>query len=112
MPISGSVREFGTAIFGPKVLNPPEHPSPHLAYIGYAMPVPEKALIALIRRMGNPSKSGRIRGLNLLLGIGDDCAVLRPRTGHDLLVTTDFSLEGIHFRRDWHPPESAGHRCL
>jgi thiamine-monophosphate kinase len=29
-----------------------------------------------------------------------------------MLVTTDFSLEGIHFRRDWHPPESVGHRCL
>ena len=30
----------------------------------------------------------------------------------DTLVTTDFTLEGIHFRRDWHPPESVGHRCL
>ena len=30
----------------------------------------------------------------------------------DTLVTTDFSLEGIHFRRDWHSPESVGHRCL
>lgn len=29
-----------------------------------------------------------------------------------MLVTTDFSIEGIHFRRDWHPPESVGHRCL
>jgi thiamine-monophosphate kinase len=29
-----------------------------------------------------------------------------------LLVTTDFSLEGVHFRRDWHSAESAGHRCL
>ena len=28
------------------------------------------------------------------------------------LVTTDFSLEGIHFRREWHPPEVVGHRCL
>jgi thiamine-monophosphate kinase len=28
------------------------------------------------------------------------------------LVTTDFSLEGVHFRREWHPPESVGHRCL
>jgi len=27
-------------------------------------------------------------------------------------VTTDFSLEGIHFRREWHPPEVVGHRCL
>lgn len=46
------------------------------------------------------------------LGIGDDCAVLRPPSGHDLLVTTDFSLEGRHFRRDWHSPEATGHRCL
>jgi thiamine-monophosphate kinase len=30
----------------------------------------------------------------------------------DVLVTTDFSLEGIHFRRDWHSPESVGYRCL
>jgi thiamine-monophosphate kinase len=28
------------------------------------------------------------------------------------VVTTDFSLEGIHYRRDWHSPESIGHRCL
>jgi thiamine-monophosphate kinase len=38
--------------------------------------------------------------------------VLRLRPGHEFLVTTDFSLEGIHFRRDWHPPEAVGHRCL
>ena len=29
-----------------------------------------------------------------------------------MLVTTDFTLEGIHFRREWIPPESVGHRCL
>jgi thiamine-monophosphate kinase len=45
-------------------------------------------------------------------GIGDDCAVLRPLPGHETLVTTDFTLEGIHFRREWHAPESVGHRCL
>lgn len=48
----------------------------------------------------------------ILNGIGDDCAVLNQSAGQDFLVTTDFSLEGIHFRRDWHSPESAGHRCL
>jgi thiamine-monophosphate kinase len=48
----------------------------------------------------------------LRLGIGDDCAVLRPKAGHEICITTDFSLEGTHFRRDWHPPESVGHRCL
>lgn len=30
----------------------------------------------------------------------------------DILVTTDFSLENVHFRREWHSPESVGHRCL
>lgn len=38
--------------------------------------------------------------------------MLRLAAGDDFLVTTDFSLEGVHFRRDWHPPESVGHRCL
>jgi thiamine-monophosphate kinase len=45
-------------------------------------------------------------------GIGDDCAVLRIPPANETLVTTDFSLEGVHFRREWHPPESVGHRCL
>ncbi len=49
---------------------------------------------------------------HLPVGIGDDCAVLRPQRGHELLITTDFSLEDVHFRRGWHPPESAGYRCL
>ncbi len=34
-----------------------------------------------------------------------------PR-GHQALVTTDFSLENVHFRRAWHPADSIGHRCL
>jgi thiamine-monophosphate kinase len=78
------------------------------------VPLAEKALIAEIRRTAPPA------GRAVLTGIGDDCAVLRllqrPRGGRgrdkDILVTTDFTLEGIHFRRDWHSPESVGHRCL
>ncbi len=27
-------------------------------------------------------------------------------------MTTDFSLEGVHFRLDWQSPECIGHRCL
>jgi thiamine-monophosphate kinase len=38
--------------------------------------------------------------------------VLRLPAGHEALLTTDFSLEGVHFRREWHPAESVGHRCL
>jgi thiamine-monophosphate kinase len=48
----------------------------------------------------------------LRLGIGDDCAILRPPAGHEILVTTDLSLEGRHFRRDTHPAASIGHRAL
>ncbi len=46
------------------------------------------------------------------LGIGDDCALLRPRPGEELAVTTDLSIAGRHFRLDWHCPESVGHRAL
>jgi thiamine-monophosphate kinase len=52
------------------------------------------------------------RSKSLALGIGDDCAVLRPPRGHEILVTTDFSLENRHFRRNLHPAASVGHRCL
>jgi thiamine-monophosphate kinase len=48
----------------------------------------------------------------ITLGIGDDCAILRPPAECEVLVTTDFTLEGRHFRRDRHPAESVGHRCL
>ena len=46
------------------------------------------------------------------MGIGDDCAILRPPLRSEVLVTTDFTLETVHFRREWHTPESVGHRCL
>ncbi len=48
----------------------------------------------------------------LRLGIGDDCAILAPPRGHEIVVTTDMSLEGRHFRRDWHPAAAVGHRAL
>src|SRR5205807_1844906 len=73
--------------------------------LAFAMPMSEKALIARIRRKAVPGRS-------IVTGIGDDSAVLKIPKGHQALVTTDFSLEGIHFRREWHPPESVGHRCL
>ncbi len=73
----------------------------------------ELSLIERIRsewRAAGRTSHGLARGV--VLGIGDDCAILRPPKGHELLVTTDFTLEGRHFRRDWHPPESLGHRTL
>jgi len=69
------------------------------------MPVGERKLIQQIRRLA-------LSGPSVVAGIGDDCAVLRVPPGHDLLVTTDFTVENVHFRRDWHPPELVGRRCL
>ncbi len=48
----------------------------------------------------------------LRLGIGDDCAVLRLAPEEEVAVTTDLSIAGRHFRLDWHPAESVGHRAL
>jgi thiamine-monophosphate kinase len=70
------------------------------------MPLAEKALIARIKKLtGNP-------GRRIIRGIGDDCAVLRPPAGRELVITTDLMLEDVHFRRDWHPADSVGHKCL
>lgn len=69
------------------------------------MPLAEKVLISRIR-----GRAARRRGV--AVGIGDDCAILEIPNGHQALVTTDFSLEGVHFRREWHPAEVVGHRCL
>ena len=72
-----------------------------------AEPSGELALIERIRQ-----RAGTTVGRELRLGIGDDCAIVSPRPGEEMVVTTDFSLEGRHFRRDWHPPASIGHRTL
>jgi thiamine-monophosphate kinase len=69
------------------------------------MPLREKKLIKQIRRSARGGQS-------VVTGIGDDCAVLRVPPGHELLVTTDFTIEKVHFRRDWHRPELVGRRCL
>ena len=67
----------------------------------------EFALLARLQR-----RLKRADAPPVVLGIGDDCAVLRPADGHDLLVTTDTQEEGVHFRRDWSTPEDIGWRCL
>jgi thiamine-monophosphate kinase len=59
----------------------------------------------LIRRyFSRPSKRA-------LLGVGDDCALLRPNAGLDLALTTDMLVEGRHFLPDAEP-RALGHKAL
>ena len=47
----------------------------------------------------------------MVRGIGDDCALVRVRAGHELVVTTDLLIEGRHFRRGA-APRALGHKAL
>ena len=71
----------------------------------------ELALLTEIReRAAHAASRSQIGGLRL--GIGDDCALVAPRRGEELAITTDLSIAGRHFRLDWHQPEAVGHRAL
>lgn len=62
----------------------------------------------LIERIGR--QAGRPRGL--VRGIGDDCAIYAPRVDEELLFTTDFLIEDVHFRRATHGSADIGHKAL
>ncbi len=64
----------------------------------------ETDLIERIRRLAGPSP--------LIRGIGDDCAILRPRAKEDLVFTSDFTLEGRHFTLKTHSAADIGHLAL
>jgi len=54
---------------------------------------------------------------NLVLGIGDDAAIYRPKANEDLVFTTDLFIEGVHFKSEWNrppglSPRSLSHRAL
>ncbi len=73
---------------------------PALAALG------EFGLIDLIRRRIQHRSTG------MVLGIGDDAAVLAPEGDGELLVTTDMLLEGVHFQRRWGRPQDLGRKAL
>ena len=52
-------------------------------------------------------KSSRLK-----LGIGDDAALVAAGRHRDIILTTDLSIEGVHFTRRLHPARSVGHRAL
>ncbi len=66
----------------------------------------EIALVEWIRK-----NAASLKSRELVLGIGDDCAVFRPRAGEDLLFKTDPMIEGVHFKSDMRPA-AVGERAL
>lgn len=66
----------------------------------------EADFIAWIRRKTPRQVAG------LTLGIGDDAALVTVPPGQELILTTDMSIEGVHFTAALHPPQSVGHRAL
>jgi thiamine-monophosphate kinase len=49
---------------------------------------------------------------DVLIGVGDDAAVLKNTSETDLLACCDLMVEGVHFRLDWTTPRMLGRKAL
>jgi thiamine-monophosphate kinase len=69
---------------------------------------------------GESTITGKLRqtakippGSPVVLGIGDDCSIYRPRgSADDLLFTCDLLIEGVHFLRETHTAADLGRKAL
>jgi thiamine-monophosphate kinase len=69
----------------------------------------ERAVLARIQaKLGT---TGR-RPASLVIGIGDDAAVVAPPRNAQLVLTTDGLVEGVHFDRRFSAPADIGYRAL
>jgi len=66
----------------------------------------------LIERIRRAAARSRTCNAAVVLGIGDDAAILRSRRGEDVVVTTDAVVEGVHFRFATQSPRAVGRRAL
>lgn len=69
----------------------------------------EFELLAKVRAMVEAGGGGR----GVVVGIGDDCAVVRPsRATTGLLLTTDTMVDSVHFQCAWLSPRQLGVRAF
>jgi len=66
----------------------------------------ERAVIARVRARV-PAAPGHV-----VVGIGDDAAVVEPVRNQLDVLTTDAAVEGVHFDRRFMPADAIGHRVL
>ncbi|MFC2412097.1 MAG: thiamine-phosphate kinase [Bacteroides sp.] len=72
-------------------------------------PLSELGEFGLIRHL---TEGIELKHPSSLKGVGDDCAVLRPPDGQEVLVTTDLLLEGIHFDLSYVPLRHLGYKAV
>jgi thiamine-monophosphate kinase len=65
----------------------------------------ESEIISHIRRKAGAAE-------NVIVGIGDDTAVIRHSGVNDLLACCDVSVEGVHFRSAWTTADLIGRKAL
>jgi thiamine-monophosphate kinase len=61
----------------------------------------------IIRRLFTPANTSA----SVIVGVGDDGAILRPEPGHDLISVVDTMVAGVHFPASLHP-EDIGYRAV
>jgi len=64
---------------------------------------------ALIKRL---TESQQITDPDVIIGVGDDCAVIRKDDDTYLLVTADMMVEDDHFSHKWYTPEQIGGKLV
>jgi thiamine-monophosphate kinase len=70
----------------------------------------EVQLVEKISRALDSKNSQRLS--SVLLGMGDDAAVLKPSPHSEWVVSADAFVEDIHFRPTTHPADSVGYKSL
>lgn len=71
-----------------------------------------------VAELGEHALLSRIRGRlprsrpGVIIGIGDDAAVVEATRNEYTVLTTDALVEGVHFTRQWSSPADIGHKAL